>query len=522
MDRRKFLKYAGATGAVVGASALGLNYLSKPQRATPSQETTTATTATATITSSSTAIVPMITGLTYEPSRVLNSKIYDIRVDLEISNPAKRSLSVQVVLEPVVYAYLPSEAFASEQSKAITLQTTGLESELLSAYFANVKGGREYDVEASANDGSVVVDARTLRTEYVREFENIAGLDDMTVIADYYTWGGITGTWTDKGNKMHVYTPLLGEYDSGDPIVIDKHIDWASGFGVDAFAVSWWGPNKIINGFPYIHETTSKFEEGFLKSPMLSQTKFCILYENNGRLKIQNPNDPGEEWIEDLDDPDNRETLVSDFEYLAKYFSSPHYLKIDGKPYVRFDYTLPFRGDIEGAFAELRNALRERGWELYLANDLLCRSFYPEDLISQNVRLQSDYTPYRSPKDVLQVIESFDAISGSSPPILPPPMEFPEAYKMWHDFSVNNGKEFMPVSWPGMEGSPLLYPGPPVKLSPELFRTTFDSSIKCSTRKAVEITSFNEWIAGHQIEPAEEYGLTYLEALKDVLVKTKT
>jgi murein DD-endopeptidase MepM/ murein hydrolase activator NlpD len=43
LNRRKFLKYAGATGAVVGASALGLNYISKqsPSSATPTTSTTT-------------------------------------------------------------------------------------------------------------------------------------------------------------------------------------------------------------------------------------------------------------------------------------------------------------------------------------------------------------------------------------------------------------------------------------------------------------------------------------------------
>ena len=36
LNRRKFLKYAGATGAVVGASALGLNYISTQSPSTPS------------------------------------------------------------------------------------------------------------------------------------------------------------------------------------------------------------------------------------------------------------------------------------------------------------------------------------------------------------------------------------------------------------------------------------------------------------------------------------------------------
>ena len=450
LNRRKFLKYAGATGAVVGASALGLNYLRKPQSAPPSQGTTTAT---ATTTAPSTTIVPIITRLTYEPSRVLNSKIYDIRVDVETFDPARRLSSVLVALEPVVYAHLLTQAFRKEEPRTTFMQPTGLDKEILSTVFSDLKGGREYDLRAGAADPSGVVDERTLRTEYVREFENIAGLDDMTVIADYYTWYEPGGWRNSQGQKLYVHTPLLGEYDSGDPIVIDKHIDWASGFGVDAFAVSWWGPN-------YRTYRTSKFEKRFLKSPMLSQTKFCILYENNGRLNIQNPNDPSEKWIEDLDHPDNRETLVSDFLYLTGYFSSPQYLKVDGKPFVKFDYTLPFRGDIEGVFADLRKQLREQGWEVYLVNDLCGRTVYPEDLISKQARLPTDYTPYLSPEHALQVIESFDAIGGCAAPLLPPETDFGEAYKMWHDFSIKHGKDFVPISWPGMEYSPLVLPGP--------------------------------------------------------------
>ena len=506
LNRRKFLKYAGAAGAAVGASALGLNYLSKPQPATPSQETTTATTATATTTSPSTAILPIITRLTYEPSKVLNSKIYDIRVDVQIADPAKRLSSVIVALEPVAYEQAPTDAFPQEERRTALLQSVGQEKQTLSAVFSDLKGGREYDLRAGAADFSGVVDEKTSRIEYIREFENIAPLDDTAVIADYYTWYGIRdGGWTDdEGRKVHVYTPLLGQYESADPIVISKHIDWATGYGIDAFAVSWWGSD---------YTQTEKFENGFLRHPMANQMKFFILYENNGRLKVKNPDDPAERWIEDLDDPFNRSRLLSDFEYLTKYFSDPQYLRVDGKPCVRFDYTTPFRGDIQGVFGEVRSKLRSMGWEIYLINDLEGRSNYPSDLVS-GAPLRWRY-PNISPAHVLQVIENTDAIGGSGPPP-------GDNYKAWRDFSVMRGKGFVPVAWPGMEPSPFVYTDSSgVKLNPELLRTTLDSSIEYSTSKMTEIMSFNEWIAGHQIEPAKEYGFTYLEVLRKILSTRK-
>jgi hypothetical protein len=45
MDRRRFLKYAGATAAAVGASALGLNYISQQSPSTVSPTASTTSTA---------------------------------------------------------------------------------------------------------------------------------------------------------------------------------------------------------------------------------------------------------------------------------------------------------------------------------------------------------------------------------------------------------------------------------------------------------------------------------------------
>lgn len=44
MDRRRFLKYAGAAGAVIGASAIGLDYLVGPRVGNLDQTATTGTT----------------------------------------------------------------------------------------------------------------------------------------------------------------------------------------------------------------------------------------------------------------------------------------------------------------------------------------------------------------------------------------------------------------------------------------------------------------------------------------------
>jgi hypothetical protein len=506
LDRRRFFKYAGA-GALGALAAGAAGYYAHDQLDMLRGRTIATATASGTLTLDMTP--PVIQDLKWKPTRVVNDKVYDAKISFIAWDMDSHVESITVDFVPVEYSHLPKEAFPKEDARRFASQpgsmVAGFEQEV-----RDLKGGREYEIRVTAKDASGNAANSSLTTPYVREFENIAPLDDVTVIADYYTWYSLNGWKDEKGRPMHVYTPLLGEYNSADPIVVSKHIDWATGHGVDAFAISWWGEDPDMR--------LAKFENTFLKHSMLGQIKFCIIYENNGRLKIQNPNDSSEKWIEDLDDPFNKERLISDFVNLTKYFSHPQYLKIDGKPYVGFDYTLPFRGDVTGVFTELRNKLKERGWELYLVNDLCGRTFYPEDLISKRPHLPSEYTPYLSPEHALQVIESFDAIEGG-PPLIPPSMDFADAYKMWHHFATNYQKDFVPSSWSGLEIHPLVLPNSqPIKLSSDLFRNLLNPSIKYNTKKVIEIHTFNEWFFGNQIEPADEYGFDYLNTLKESLV----
>ena len=67
-------------------------------------------------------------------------------------------------------------------------------------------------------------------TPYVREFESIAKNAGILAGASYYTWLG--NPWYKLSpNTM----PLLGLYEASNPLVASKHVDWASGFGINHF-----------------------------------------------------------------------------------------------------------------------------------------------------------------------------------------------------------------------------------------------------------------------------------------------
>jgi hypothetical protein len=522
LNRRRFLKYAGATAAVVGASALGLDYVRHP--IIPSgQPLTTLNQAT---TTSSIAMPPSITALTYDPTKVVNSKVYDISVNIELSNPSRSMFPVTITLQPVLYSHLPDDAFPKEQPQSCALQTTGLATEVLSTIFADLKGGREYEVKAQI--ASPAIDERAIRTEYVREFENIAALDDITVIADYYLWyrqgkPPCNGMWRycKTGESFHVYNPLLGEYDSGDPITIAKHIDWATGHGIDALAFSWWTTGNDGKTDQYFQaENITKF----LSNPLMKDIKFCILYENNGRLRTRNISslDPAESkndnplnWIQDFDDEFNRQTLVDDFNFLMQFFENPNYLRINGKPYVRFDYVLPFRGDFEGAFSAMRENIKHKGIELCLACDLVGRSTspYPKNPGKASDGQVFDESFFR------RILSVFDSISASNFPFNYQDVTEESGYvdalfKEWGNYVAKLGKTILPNAWPGHIRSPLLAGKDYVPLRRDPLRLQQDITIGLKYANTIEIQAFNGWEAGIQTEPSVEEGFSYLEAIQ--------
>jgi len=94
LNRRRFLKYAGATVAAVGASAIGLNYVPKPSSPIQNQ------TLTSTITST-TAVVPSGSRLNLHGRIFFNKKLNGI-MDAGDSPVAgvEVKLTVKVVEEP--------------------------------------------------------------------------------------------------------------------------------------------------------------------------------------------------------------------------------------------------------------------------------------------------------------------------------------------------------------------------------------------------------------------------------------
>jgi len=351
-------------------------------------------------------------------------------------------------------------------------------------------------------------------TPYQREFENIAGKDNILIGAFYYPWYNRNDpyfshwfnrdVWKRRGFKGE---PLLGGYDSRDPDVIRKHIDWATGHGIDFFLVSWGfhGPGTF---------TDIVLKDHFLRSELVCDIKFAILYETNGRLKSARDELLGYDIV-NLDDSRNQEILFADFDYFERvYFNHPQYLRIHDAPVVFFDILRLFGGDVVGVFDKLRDRMK-----LHYGHDLF---------------IISDQATSMSPDDPLQreIAEAVDAI-GTYQAFQWAPHFFDPSAAVWTDFesyvpgvfgpwkslSQSLGKYFAPGVVPGWDKRGVDPDLPVLPKSPERFKKQIEIAKDFIDPELpmVLITSWNEWFEYTAVEPSEEHGFRYLEIIKESL-----
>jgi len=322
--------------------------------------------------------------------------------------------------------------------------------------------------------------------DYPRQFLNTARNDRILVGAYYYPWYGPGRNHWQDGYAEH---PTQGEYDSADKKVINQHIDWAAGHGIDFFAVSWWGIGS--------HEDQVLKDE-LLNSPMRDEIQFAVLYESAGLLPASNDSI-------DLDSPDTLQKLLDDFKYIQDtYFDDPHYLKIGDRPVVFIYLTRIFTGDVGGAFSALRGALRSRGSEVYLVGDEVYWSNAPS-LGSSHIQAFDAITAYNMHTSDTDIADNFS-------------QKVQNEFTTWKATADSLGVAFVPNTLPGFDDTNVRPEAnhPPIPRSVGLFEQQIDIALSLLDPQInmFMITSWNEWHEDTSIEPAQEFGLEYLEALQ--------
>ncbi len=173
--------------------------------------------------------------------------------------------------------------------------------------------------------------------------------------AHYYVW--FPENFADgylRGVLRPAQSPALGEYDSRDPSVAERHIALAASHGIDFFTLDWW-PNRPAQN--------AAIDSGFLRAANIADIRFCIFYESI---------DLGEGVTQNgiVFDASTKDRFVSDLMTIARnYFRHPSYLKIDGRPVLVLYATRQMRGLFPQAMHEMRGAMASEGYDPFVIGD---------------------------------------------------------------------------------------------------------------------------------------------------------
>lgn len=328
---------------------------------------------------------------------------------------------------------------------------------------------------------------------------------DKLVGAHYYPW-----YWGEDGYGLNEarpwlshtpYTPELGQYDSRDPDIVNQHIKWALENGINWFLLNTGAPRS---------QKGQTIENSYLEAELSDQLHWSV---GTGLNHLQVEDEQGRKVIDDPENIDALEWFLSGFE--EEWFDHPNYLHIDGRPAV-FDFTAGSRytGDIEAAFDAAMDDLDTRPY--MIANPPAI--WYPDVDTPEGV-----FAAYDAVKTYIDLpwpdeIDEHDYVT-----------HWDTMAEKWRLLTDRYDVSYIPGVTPGFDDTEIEWEGrvyhDVLDLTTDEFGQLCDNALKYvddSGPNAVIVTSWNEFPEGTPIEPAEEYGHTRLQTVKEHLGQPST
>ncbi|HSV74020.1 MAG TPA: glycoside hydrolase family 99-like domain-containing protein [Chthonomonadales bacterium] len=341
-----------------------------------------------------------------------------------------------------------------------------------------------------------------------------------------YTWDG----WGQLAERSPWRIPLL--YDSADPgmdysgiryyrasnpRVVDWHVHWLREHAVNLMIWLWY-PHVGADG---------RLDPGFFANRAL-ETAFL------GKAAVGGPPVVTNRFADTMPfaimwtnhPPAHRlgEGLV---EYIVEqYFVQPNYYRIDGKPFLSLwsagDLISAAGGEAQarGLLDRLRATARARGHAgVYIAAVHGVASRAQAERLgidgvmgynylgSGGVRVATRLVGERTIRDQVEDFAS---------------QTIPGHEAMWRTRSSAFGRDYLLATTPMQNWEPALREGSPVMIdhTPDIYRELLRRAkaaiAERGLRRFVTIQAFNEWLEGSYVEPSTQWGMTYLEAIRDV------
>jgi hypothetical protein len=444
---------------------------------------------------------PTIENLKWTPTRIQNDKVYDGNISFDVKNKNSPPSEVELDFAPLFPSQIPKAAIPTEDQRSYALKPVSTVAETNTMSFsqdiAGLKGGKQYRAIVTITESTGNEILGYADTPYVREFENISGKSQVLTGAHWMPFfaGFGSGGWENWNTSNS--TPLLGEYDSGDDLVISKQIDWAAGHRIDFFTLDWFGTRTITT--PYFYWSTRNIES-FLKNELLQDFRFMIMFDSSILVSEQSQLEL-RQW--NVDDNANRKILQDGFGYIVdNYFPHSSYLKISGRYPLYFWASISWVGNVKNLLDSLRSIAKSRGYEPYFIGDPV--QFYHPNSDRVN------------PWDAVTQFENYSITNPSIDRNVEATTDY--YYREWSSMAKSLGVNFIPSVLPGFHR--LSNPDWPVlPKSTDRLRNQIDIAMKYLDPRIrlAFITTFNDWTENTQIEPSVEDGFKYLQTLRDTL-----
>ncbi|WP_172665887.1 glycoside hydrolase family 99-like domain-containing protein [Flammeovirga sp. OC4] len=323
--------------------------------------------------------------------------------------------------------------------------------------------------------------------ETIEEHPISAEIQEIPVTQDYLVGAlYLANKWGYNQEEV----PLAGEYEIGNAEAMKQHVEWGAAGGVDFFMFSFReaGNSQDISMI-----------EAFQANNAEGTMKFSLRL-NVGPFDLEADNT--------LEDQGRVEDLITIFKGMIPFFEDPNYQKIDDKYFVSIIGAHNFHcNDLQEVYRQIREAMSAEGYELYLLGEqgngwvppARFEMFYENalDAVSFTTMFNDNY---------------YDRYSS-----------FPQYLDLHWDYS----KEYYMNSVGGVEWVPTVAPSfNPLIAKPEStsyrhvrdeqrFKDVLNVAKKnIGASRLMIVNSFNDWEDDTQLEPAESYGTSTLDILR--------
>ncbi len=313
--------------------------------------------------------------------------------------------------------------------------------------------------------------------------ESVGKSNPMQVYAHYMPWFETPQTSADKKWGQHWtmanrnpaqkdgdgkrqiashYYPLIGPYASGDAVVLNYHALLMKYAGIDGIMIDWYGTQD-----KYDYAANRRNTEEAVKAMERAGLKFAIVYEDQTLKEL----------------PDNNARVaqaVRDMQYLqSNFFKKESYAKVEGKPLLLVfgPQAITTPGDWSGIFGNLST---KPAFVVLNSHSHLANSNSEKNAAGEYLWVNPDPAPFYNGA------AGFDLCIGGAMP------GFRDYYK---EGGWGNGY----TTYNDENGA------------------LFDRQLAAARSvglKHLQISTWNDFGEGTNIEPAEEYGYRYLKKLQ--------